>query len=354
MLSTVNSSYQVNQIPKRNQQTRQNSNTQLVSFRATDGKDELVVREDTAKFKPVTSFAKGLIRPIKEVAQAIIEKPAQSALVIGFTAAIVRCVKPARLLLSGLVAGYGSYRIGSGLLNARKELKAGDKEQANKSIENVGEGVFDVSLSAISINKSIAAIKETKAAVKAATQGGKALTTAQKVYTALMFPAKSADVTKLKDGATVKDALKLVGTEGWQAIKDFKNGVQGKVTEGVTKTADSIKSGQLKTDILKVTGKVKNFFKDINFKNLGQLAVYAERLEDTAVDAINTLEKMDGVDLINLIDSVREEPDSLVALKELKRRGKLDPVAEQITRTIGNNRYQEVEVKDKYGPISKD
>lgn len=352
MLSTINSSYSVeNPYKKANKPATMQKNNALVTFRANDTL-KTAENEGGEKFKPVRSFAKGLITPIEEVLQAIIEKPAQTALLVGLTAAVVKCIKPVRLVLSGLIAGYGSYKVGSGLYNARKELKEGNNAGANKQVERFGEGLFDVGLSSISLSRSVAAIKQTNDAVKAATEGGKTLTNAQKVYTALTWPADKEAVTKLGQGKNVQDALKLVGTEGWQAIKDFKNGVQRNVSGGVKTFADKIKSGQLKQDILGVTGKIKNFFKDIDYKNLSKITVYTERVEDLLNETMDTLNQ-DALDVVTFIDSVREEPDSLVAIKELRRRGKLDQVAEAVTKTIGDNQYQEVRVEDKIKPVRK-
>lgn len=172
--NTYNSQVKLNNNPLTGQK-------QMVSFTGKDDDKE----KPKVELSVIPSLVKGFVQPIKDIFAAVIKAPLPSALILGVTAAGMRCSKLFGTVLTMGICAYGTVKMGTSSIKTlkaintekAKDVKDRDYSKANEQIGEFGEGVFDVALTANSAAKGAVSLVNTAKAVASA----KTATVAQKV-----------------------------------------------------------------------------------------------------------------------------------------------------------------------------
>jgi hypothetical protein len=207
---------------------------------------EAKVSEEKSKEKlsVVKSLAKGFISPAVVIGKALINHTMASIAMIVITAAAMRYIKLFGTLLTTGICAFGAFKIGKGTAGAVKAVKAekakDDDERnyakANKQIEGVGEGLFDVALTVTSAINNLKSLTKSVKAVKNAKEAN----TYQRVYAILKQIEKSDDVLQgPADLAALKATIRQEGASEWSQLK---NNIFGGSAKNTPKAAKSIKS----------------------------------------------------------------------------------------------------------------
>ena len=294
------------------------------------------------KLRVIMSLGAGFIQPIKDIGNAIINAPLASFVVLGATAAAMRVSKLFAGALTVGIAGYGAYKTAAGTIKAAgaiKEQKGSetpDYKEANAHIKNVGEGLFDVALTANAAVKSVKAFINNTKAIAAA----KGATIEQKIYAAAKQLQKSDDV--LSSPKTFTEIGKALKEEGMAEITKLKSIFNRKTDAQVaSRLGDALKTGNAtKEQVIAALQEVKNTLGDKS----GRIGRTIEQLQKT--DTITSLKVGEIAEIESLMESIDAAKEAPAAVKVLRQvMGSVDDVAKVIKkRVVGGNSVEAAKV----------
>ncbi|MEW5819521.1 MAG: hypothetical protein AB1782_04970 [Cyanobacteriota bacterium] len=330
-------------INKRLNSINQNRMTQpqrTVVFRGDDNKENLPVPAGE-KLAVAKSLAKGFVQPIKDIFNAIVQAPLPSAIILGVTAAAMRASKLFGALLSTGICAYGAFKIGSGSIKAAKainEQKSLDQSErnyaaANKQISEIGEGIFDVALTANTAVKSAKSMINTGKAVLAA-QGA---SMAQKAYGVIKLTESPTQIMQHPQTAgAMWQAFKQDGITEILKLKSILTGSRtGEVPEAINKMGELLnKAEPAKADVVKGLQDIAEMMKKDSATAkriqsvLSQLQV--EQLSKLNPEQVNQLKY-----ILAGFESAEEIPAGMRVLRGVMESGnQVDDVATKITTRI--------------------
>lgn len=286
------------------------------------------------------NLAKGFVKPIKDIAQAVVNAPLATGAIVAATAATIHFVPVIGTLLAVGVASAGAIKIISSVAQAFKAKKGGDIEKAQKEIRDVGEGAFDVALTA---NAAIKGIKEVSGTVRAILEAsksvaneGKAINLVQKLYAIIkQVQTDKAVINAPKKFDTMVNTLKKDGVAEFALLKDaFKIKKSSKDIEAMI---SKVKDAGKKEELIKLLDAIKDATPKTNSaKYVDQIAGI---LKSEGITNVNTAQ------LIEIIETIREEPAVLAVVKGAMKVGTVDDAARAINKVIGKSRFSDDAVK---------
>lgn len=228
--NTYNSQVKLNNSRKPGQQQ------QMVSF---TGKDKA---QPKVALSVLPSLIHGFVQPIKDIVTAVIKAPIPSALILGVTAAGMRCSKLFGTVLTMGICTYGAAKMGISSIKAlkaintekTKDLTDRDYSKANAQISEFGEGVFDVALTANSAAKGAVSLVNTAKAVTTA----KTATMAQKVLAVIKQAETPEAILSLPK--TSKGAMNAFKNESLNEFSKLTKIITGNSKAKTTKMSEEV------------------------------------------------------------------------------------------------------------------
>ncbi|MGD9580242.1 MAG: hypothetical protein AB7V50_02625 [Vampirovibrionia bacterium] len=305
------------------------------------------VKDKSKELAVVTSIAKGIVKPIGDIVEAVVNSPLATGLIVATTAAAIHFIPVLGTALAIGVCGFGAFQMGAGLVKGIKEAKAQkgqeekDYSKANVQFSRIGEGLFDVALTANAAIRGVKQLQGTVSAISeataAATQEGKTINFAQKLYAVLkqaqtraqvMNAPKQVDTVFSKIAQEGKAEFELLKSSGKikKTTKDLKEIIEKVIDPG--KKAQLVK---LLDDLSSVTSKSEQ----------------ASKITSEITSLLNA-EKISGTEttrILEIIDASREQPAVLAVLKSAMKTGTVDDAYKALNKVIGANRYTDDAVK---------
>lgn len=335
----------------------------VISFGAEDEKPA----PPPEKLHIASNLIKGMFKPIKDIVKSLIEAPLATGVVIAATAAAIATIPIIGTALAIGICGLGAGKILVGAVSAIKDHHKGDNAKANKDIQQVGEGIFDVGLTVNSAIKGVKQIANTVNAIKEASQtvakSGGNLGIFEKLY-AIVQQVQKSDVIpqgpkNIKEfGTRIKeDALKQVA-----ALRETITGSKPKVSvPEIEQVLDKV--GQLSQE---QAGKVAGMFDQIAATirdeggakaQLQQAAGWirnSKASESLAQISANRAQIIDALSKANL-DSVLNDPQIIKVVNKVMTATNPDETVGLIKKLIKTPEADEVaKVTAATGEISGD
>lgn len=309
-------------------------------------KDE---HKETAKVSPkgeklavCRNLIGGIFSPIKDVLKAVLDKPLPSVIIISTTAAAMRYIKLLGALVSIGICTYGGYKVGTGTTNAIKASKAEKTKEpedrnyaeANKHIRKVGEGLFDVALTAGTAYKGLnSIISSCQAIQKTACQS----TFSQKIYALAKLNNDSQQILSgPKDFKTLIAVFKEEGSDELIKLKSSFTGVKTNDTPEIVGKIETFLTQNPQPQKEEVINLLTNLSKNLKPQQSKQLIsvisdLRNENLTSLPADKIAELSAM-----LSTLKSSGELYPAVAVLKEATRRTDILKVASNITAQVNN------------------
>lgn len=314
--------------------------TDTISF----GNATTVKGEELAVFK---NIAKGVVKPIKDIVKAVIDSPLATGLVVATTAAVIHFIPVVGTALAIGICGFGAFQVGAGLINGIKSARAQkgaeekDYTKANKQFERIGEGLFDLALTANAALKGVKELQGTVSAISEATtaaaQEGKTVNFAQKLYAVLKQAQTRAQVTNApKQIETVFSRIAQEGKTEFELLKS--SGKIKKTTKDLKEVIEKILDPTKKTQLLKLLDDLSS----VTHSSERALKITAEITKLLSAEKITTVETSR---ILEIIDASREQPAVLAVLKAAMKTGTVDDAYKALNKVIGANRYSDDAIK---------
>lgn len=320
---------------------------QQVSFTSDGEKDELVVKQPKGEqLSVLPNLGRGFIQPIKDIFKALIEAPLPSAIILGATAAAMRFSKLFGSMLTIGICTYGAFKIGSGTINASKAIRAEKKKdleerdyaKANAEVREIGEGMFDVALTAKTAADSAVSLYNTGKAIAAA----KSATVAQKVYALIKQTEQPAII--MAGPKQLPDVWTAFKADGMKEIIKLKNMLTGsrssEIPEAMQKMGDMIgKANPQKAEVVEGLQDIAKLFKTDSKTAKGINSILNQlRTENVSKLAPEQITQIQN--LLSGVESLEEIPAGMRVLRGAMKSGvdKLDDVSRVITKQVKNVR----------------
>lgn len=304
----------------------------VVHFSANDKE----TKPAAEKVKVLPNLMKGFIKPIKDIFKSLIDAPLATGVVIAATAAAIAVFPIVGTALAVGICAFGAGKIAMGTVSAIKQSGKGEVEKANNSIQQVGEGVFDVALTAnaaISGLKKVGqTVKAVGEAVKEATAKGGQLGIFEKLYAFVQQIQKSETipqgpknlnefVTKIKENAvkelaalkeTISNGGKKVSVPEIEEVLNKVESLKGKQVDQAAKAfeqiAAALKDGSGKDWLQQAAGWLQNNQVD---KVVANKSAIIEALQKSNVDSI-----LRDPEIIKIVNQVMKStnPNEAVSL----------------------------------------
>ncbi|MEW5819523.1 MAG: hypothetical protein AB1782_04980 [Cyanobacteriota bacterium] len=298
-----------------------------------------------------SSIGKGIVKPVKDILSAVVKNPLATGLIVAATVAVIHFLPIMGTALALGVCAFGGYQILAGLFNGIKAVKAQktaenkDYTKANNHFQNVGEGMFDVALTANAAVRGVKELRGTISAIseasKAAAAEGKTLTAAQKLYSVLKQVQTRAQVSSAP--TKIEDVLQQIIQDGKNELLLLKDA--GKIkqsTKDLKEIIEKIADPNKKAQLLKL------------LDDLSDVTKHSKRAEQisSAIKEILQAEKVTNTEvarLLEIVDATREQPAVLAVLKSALKTGTVDDAAKALNKIIGANRYSDDAIKTVVG-----
>lgn len=307
----------------------------VVSFRDKTEKPE----GKGEKLSVISNIVRGIVKPIQDIAKAFIEAPLPTGLVVASIAAVIHFLPVVGTALAVGVCGFGAYKIASSTMSAIKAAnteKAKEKPEerdfakANLQLREVGEGIFDVALTA---GTAINGVKQLANTAKM-TAGETQLNTYQKLYAFIkQLQNREGIPAEVSDFNTFIQRIKGDGLNELALLKQtINNNNPIKVSE-LEKLLDTVNKDN--------AGKASELFGELAkaIKNEGPakttLGNAAEWLKAGKFDTI-TANKTAILNALNTsnIDSMVTNPELVKLVNQFMRVANPDDAAKFITKIV--------------------
>ncbi|MGD9580241.1 MAG: hypothetical protein AB7V50_02620 [Vampirovibrionia bacterium] len=322
---------------KTNNNTALNQKQSMVSFTGQDKEKPQV------KLSVLPSLAKGFMQPIKDIVSAVIDAPLSSALILGVTAAGMRCSKLLGTALTVGICGFGAVKMGASSIKAVKAIKEEkakdvtdrDYTKANHQIGEFGEGLFDVALTANSAVKDAVSLYNSAKAVAAA----KTATIAQKVFGIVKQVETPEAIIELpKTSKGILNKFKKESVKEFGKLTDIVTGnSRGKTTKLSQEISELLKNTDANSSKESIINGLRSLSENLKdgSKTKGQINSLLESIGKEGITKLSATNIQQIDRILAGIESANELPGGVRVLREvMKSTNKADDVGKVITKYL--------------------
>lgn len=307
--------------PERTAINRQNSSFVPFKGKLEDDRVEFSKDEKPEKLQIIKNLTKGFTQTLVDIGKTLIKSPVATLLIFAVTAAAIRSSKLIGSLVTIGIFTSGAIKTAAGTVGSMKAIraeKAKEKDErnyknANMQIRNVGEGLFDIVLTANSVVESAKSISNSIKTVSSC----KDASTVQKAYS--IFQQYETTEAVANAPKTVEQAItKFKGTLKAEFSKIFNlkkptdPNKQAQIIDQMTKMMEDSKVSV--EDVTRSLNDIKETFKH-NDSIASRIDAIASQLKNNGITKLTAAQVEEVKGLIGSIESLDELPAGVKALK---------------------------------------
>lgn len=303
-------------------------NLSFVPFKGKEDKDTVEFstkkKAQPEKLQIFKNLCKGFTQTIVDIGKTLIQSPIATLLIFAATAAAIRSSKLIGSLVTIGIFSHGLFKTSTGTartIKAIKTEKAKDDDddrnykKANAEIRNIGEGLFDIALTANSVIDSVKSISNSVKTI-AATKNSNSV---QKMYSLFQQyettdAVSNAPKTVEQAISRFKGTLKTEFSKIFNFKKPADTNKQAQIIDQMTKMMDDSKLTV--EDVTKGLGDIRDTFKN-NSSITGRIDSITSQIKNAGITKLTSAQVEEIKGLISSIESLEEIPAGVKALRSI-------------------------------------